>query len=601
MEDLKRMSIKELEDLCRDIRSEIIEVVCKNGGHLGPNLGVVELSTALHYVYDSPVDKIVWDVGHQSYVHKMLTGRRDRFHTIRKRGGLGPFTDPNESIHDQFISGHAGSALSVAAGLAVANPGKNVTVVIGDASFANGTTLEALNDINGKLKNLIIIINDNEMSIGENVGAISGILNKVINSHFYLKLRKDLRHTLSRYNLTKPIVKPTERVEQSLRSIVTPGGFFNILGYDYIGPIDGHNLEKLIRILEDNPKERTRVIHIKTKKGMGYTPAEADPESFHGIGPFDKTTGETIGKSQIYSDVFGAKMEEIFAADEKVVALSSGMIKGTGLKNVWKKYPERVYDTGMTEGHTVTFAAALAKEGLKPYVAIYSTFLQRAYSHLIHDVAILKLPVRFILDRAGVVADDGKTHQGIFDIAYLLTIPDIDIAAPTSKEEFNRILDMSLDIKKPLAVRIPKDTPSDHVFPAYEYGKWNKVSEGNGYMIVACGAMFSEIMKIKDRLDEKIDAAIVSAAWIRPFDKEFIQREFPKYEKVLILEDGIEKSGFGTEILEYVNDLDIDTKIIRKGIRQMFLPHGKRSELLDDENLTGESLLEDILTKVLGK
>ena len=601
MEDLKRMSIKELEDLCRDIRSEIIEVVCKNGGHLGPNLGVVELSTALHYVYDSPVDKIVWDVGHQSYVHKMLTGRRDRFHTIRKRGGLGPFTDPNESIHDQFISGHAGSALSVSAGLAVANPGKNVTVVIGDASFANGTTLEALNDINGKLKNLTIIINDNEMSIGENVGAISGILNKVINSHFYLKLRKDLRHTLSRYNLTKPIVKPTERVEQSLRSIVTPGGFFNILGYDYIGPIDGHNLEKLIRILEDNPKERTRVIHIKTKKGMGYTPAEADPESFHGIGPFDKTTGETIGKSQIYSDVFGAKMEEIFAADEKVVALSSGMIKGTGLKNVWKKYPERVYDTGMTEGHTVTFAAALAKEGLKPYVAIYSTFLQRAYSHLIHDVAILKLPVRFILDRAGVVADDGKTHQGIFDIAYLLTIPDIDIAAPTSKEEFNRILDMSLDIKKPLAVRIPKDTPSDHVFPAYEYGKWNKVSEGNGYMIVACGAMFSEIMKIKDRLDEKIDAAIVSAAWIRPFDKEFIQREFPKYEKVLILEDGIEKSGFGTEILEYVNDLDIDTKIIRKGIRQMFLPHGKRSELLDDENLTGESLLEDILTKVLGK
>lgn len=601
MEDLKKMSLKELEDLCGDIRSEIIEVVCKNGGHLGPNLGVVELSTALHYVYNSPVDKIVWDVGHQSYVHKMLTGRRDRFHTIRKRGGLGPFTDPNESIHDQFISGHAGSALSVSAGLAAANPDKNVAVVIGDASFANGTTLEALNDINGKLKNLTIIINDNEMSIGENVGAISGILNKVINSSFYLKLRKDLRYVLSRYNLTKPIVKPTERVEQSLRSIVTPGGFFNILGYDYIGPIDGHNLEKLIKILEENSKERTRVIHIKTKKGMGYDPAEADPESFHGIGPFDKNTGETIGKSQIYSDVFGAKMEEIFAADEKAVALSSGMIKGTGLKNVWKKYPERVHDTGMTEGHTVTFAAALAKEGLKPYVAIYSTFLQRAYSHLIHDVAILKLPVRFILDRAGAVADDGKTHQGIFDIAYLLTIPDIDIAAPTSKEEFSKILDMSLDIKKPLAVRIPKDTPLDYEFPTYEYGKWNKVSDGSRYMIIACGAMFAEIMKIKDKLDEKIDAAIVSAAWIRPFDKEFINREFPKYEKVLILEDGIEKSGFGTEILEYVNDSDIDTKIIRKGIRQMFLPHGKRSELLNDENLTGESLLEDILTKVLGK
>ncbi len=598
MNDLKRMNIKELEDLCENMREQIIEVVGKNGGHLGPNLGVVELSIALHYVYNSPEDKIVWDVGHQSYVHKILTGRKDKFHTIRKKGGLGPFTDPNESVHDQFISGHAGNSLSAATGLAMANPDKDVIVIIGDAAFANGTTLEALNDINGKIKNLTIIINDNEMSIGENVGAISEVFNKVINSHFYLKLRKDVRKLLSRYHITKPIVKPTERLEQSLRSIVTPGGFFNILGYDYIGPMDGHNLEKLIKIFGENSRERTRVIHLKTKKGKGYCHAELDPESYHGVGPFNKETGESLSKSRIYSDVFGDKMLEMLEKDEKVLAISAGMIKGTGLKKAKKQYKDRVLDTGMTEGHTITMAAALAKEGIKPYVAIYSTFLQRAYSHLIHDVAILKLPVRMILDRAGFVADDGKTHQGIFDIAYLLTIPNIDIAAPTSEEELENILDFSLNIEKPLAIRIPKDTPYSYKFSNYEYGKWNKVREGNKYMIIACGVMFSEVMKIEKEIGELLDAAIVSAAWIRPFDIEFIKKEFPKFKKVIILEDGIEKSGFGTEILEYVNDLDIDTKIIRKGIKQKFLPHAKRSELLEEEKLTGKSLLDDILMKV---
>ncbi len=598
MDNLKKMSIKELEELCETTREQIIEVVGKNGGHLGPNLGVVELSIALHYVYNSPEDKIVWDVGHQSYIHKILTGRKDRFHTIRKKGGLGPFTDPNESEHDQFVSGHAGNSLSAATGLAMANPDKDVIVIIGDAAFANGTTLEALNDINGRLKNLTIIINDNEMSIGENVGAISEVFNKVINSRFYLKLRKDTRKLLNKYHITKPIVKPTERLEQSLRSIVTPGGFFNILGYDYIGPMDGHNLEKLIKILDENPRERTRVIHLKTKKGKGYGHAEQDPESFHGLGPFNKETGESLSKSKIYSDVFGDKMLELLQKDEKVLAISAGMIKGTGLKKAKNIYKDRVLDTGMTEGHTVTMAAALAKEGMKPYVAVYSTFMQRAYSHLIHDVAILKLPVRMILDRAGMVADDGKTHQGIFDIAFLLTIPDIDIAAPTSKEELEKILDLSLDIEKPLAIRIPKDTPYNYEFSGYEYGKWNKVRDGKKHMIIACGAMFNEVMKIEKEIGELLDAAIVSAAWIRPFDIEFIKKEFPKYEKVIILEDGIEKSGFGTEILEYVNDLNISTKIIRKGISHKFLPHAKRPELLEDEKLIGKSLLDDIVAKV---
>ena len=598
--DIKNMNIYELREYAQKLREQIINVVCKNGGHLGPNLGVVELSIALHYVYNSPEDKIIWDVGHQSYSHKIITGREDKFKTIRLKGGLGPFTDPNESPHDQFISGHAGGALSVAEGLAIAYPENDIVVVIGDASFGNGTTFEALNDINGKYKNLTIIINDNEMSIGENVGAIADIFNKVVNSNKYLKLRGNTREFLLKKGLRKTIVKPIEKLENSFRQLVTPSGFFKMMGYDYIGPMDGHDLENLIQILKDNNRERSRIIHIKTQKGRGYTPALQDPESFHGISAFDKDTGEVISRNvEIYSNVFGSKMLELMDQDKDIYAFSAGMIKGTSLKEAKDKYNDRVIDTGMTEGHTVTLAAALAKGGKKPYVAIYSTFLQRAYSHIIHDISIQKLPVRLILDRAGVVADDGKTHQGIFDIAYLLTIPNIDIVAPTTKQELERVMQYSKDINRPLAIRFPKEIPyNEEVELTLEYGKWNEITKGKGTLIIASGAMFQEIMNIKDSLVEKLNPTIVSAAWIRPFDEEYIKNEFSKYTNVIILEDGIIKSGFGTEILEFTSEQDINVKIIRIGLEQEHINHAKRGEILEEKGLRGESLLHKIMSKI---
>ena len=584
--NVKNMSIQELKEYAQEIRDQIINVVCTNGGHLGPNLGVVELSIALHYVYNSPDDKIVWDVGHQSYPHKIITGRGDKFDTIRLKNGLGPFTDPNESPHDQFISGHAGGALSVAAGLAIAYPEKDIIAVIGDASFGNGTTFEALNDINGKLKNLTIIINDNEMSIGENVGAIADIFNKVVNSNKYLKLRGNTREFLLKKGLKKVVVKPIEKIENSFRDLVTPSGLFKLMGYDYIGPMDGHDLENLIQILRDNNR--------------GYTPALQDPESFHGIAAFDKDTGEVVSRNvEIYSNIFGNKMLELMEQDDKIYAFSAGMIKGTALKKAKEKYADRVIDTGMTEGHTVTLAAALAKGGKKPYVAIYSTFLQRAYSHIIHDISIQKLPVRLIIDRAGVVADDGKTHQGIFDIAYLLTIPDIDIVAPTTKQELERTMQYSKDVNKPIAIRFPKEVPYiEEIELKSEYGKWNEVIKGSDTLIIACGAMFQEVMDIKDALIEKLNPTIVSAAWIRPFDENYIKNEFQKYGRVLILEDGIVKSGFGTEILEFISENNIDTKVMRMGLEQKHISHAKRGEILEEIGLRGQSLLQNIVSKI---
>ena len=597
--DIKNKNIQELEQCASKIRDKIIDVVGKNGGHLGSNLGVVELSIALHYVYNSPKDKIVWDVGHQSYAHKILTDREDTFYTIRLKNGIGPFTDPQESKHDQFISGHAGNAVSIAKGLAIANPQDDVIAVIGDASFANGTTLEALNDLSGQYKNLTIIINDNEMSIGENVGAIASVFNRVFNSGKYLKLRGDTRIFLGKKKYTKKIIKPIEKIENLFRNLVTPSGFFNMMGYDYIGPMNGHNLENLIKILKDNNKHRARIIHIKTQKGRGYTPALKDPENFHGISAFNIETGEVKSQNtEIYSNIFGEKIIDLMNKDDKIYAFSAGMIKGTGLKKAKELFPNRVIDTGMTEGHTVSIASAMAKSGIKPYVVIYSTFLQRSYSHILHDVSILNLPVRFIIDRAGIVADDGKTHQGIYDIAYLLTIPNVDIVAPTTKNELDKVLEFSTNIENPLAIRFPKEVPYNHEDLKYEYGKWNEIQKGNEIAIIACGAMFYEIMNIKDQLLSKVNATIVSAAWIRPFDKDYINNEFKKYRKIIILEDGIIKSGFGTEILEYVSDNNIKTPIIRIGLDQKHLHHAKRNEILEEENLRGENLLNNILNRL---
>ena len=596
--DIKQMNIAELKSLADDIRKKLIEVVSKNGGHLGPNLGVVELTIAMHKVFNSPMDKFLFDVGHQSYVHKLLTGREGRFETIRKKGGLGPFTSRDESEHDHFVSGHAGNALSASLGFALGEPQNSILAIIGDASLMNGVSLEALNNIGGtRPKNLIVVFNDNEMSIGENVGVFSKTFRKVMNTQKYVRLKQEVESAIRKVNIGNPIADLISRVEKSVKGFVSQGGYMEALGYEYLGPIDGHNIEALIDVFNVAKRmDKPVFLHIKTKKGKGYKFAETDMEKFHGVAPFDIETGETITGIESYSQVFGKKLYSLAKEDSKVTAISAAMIKGTGLGDFFKEFKERAYDVGIAEEHAVIFAGGLALTGKKVFVALYSTFLQRTYDQLIHDIAIQKLPVKFIVDRAGIVGEDGKTHQGIFDIAFLLTIPNMIVIAPSSLKELEEAMDLAKDYDKgPIAIRIPRansfDIPNKK---ALEFGKWNVIKEGKGTLIIATGSMVEEILKIENSLGE-IHPTIVAAPFINPLDKEFLLSEVPKYEKIFTVEEGIIKSGFGTSVMEFLNDNDINKKVKRIGLAHNFIEHGTRDELLLEYGLRGESLLKTIL------
>ena len=596
--DIKQMNIAELKSLADDIRKKLIEVVSKNGGHLGPNLGVVELTIAMHKVFNSPMDKFLFDVGHQSYVHKLLTGREGRFETIRKKGGLGPFTSRDESEHDHFVSGHAGNALSASLGFALGEPQNSILAIIGDASLMNGVSLEALNNIGGtRPKNLIVVFNDNEMSIGENVGVFSKTFRKVMNTQKYVRLKQEVESAIRKVNIGNPIADLISRVEKSVKGFVSQGGYMEALGYEYLGPIDGHNIEALIDVFNVAKRmDKPVFLHIKTKKGKGYKFAETDMEKFHGVAPFDIETGETITGIESYSQVFGKKLYSLAKEDSKVTAISAAMIKGTGLGDFFKEFKERAYDVGIAEEHAVIFAGGLALTGKKVFVALYSTFLQRTYDQLIHDIAIQKLPVKFIVDRAGIVGEDGKTHQGIFDIAFLLTIPNMIVIAPSSSKELEEAMDLAKDYDKgPIAIRIPRansfDIPNKK---ALEFGKWNVIKEGKGTLIIATGSMVEEILKIENSLGE-IHPTIVAAPFINPVDKEFLLSEVPKYEKIFTVEEGIIKSGFGTSVMEFLNDNDINKKVKRIGLAHKFIEHGTRDELLSEYGLRGESLAKTIL------
>ncbi len=596
--DIKHMNIAELQILAEDIRKKLIEVVSKNGGHLGPNLGVVELTIAMHKVFNSPLDKFLFDVGHQSYVHKLLTDREDKFETIRKKGGLGPFTSRDESVHDHFVSGHAGNALSASLGFALGEPENNILAVIGDASIMNGVSLEALNNIGGtRPKNLIVVFNDNEMSIGESVGVFSKAFRKVMNTQKYVQLKHEVESAIRKVNIGNPIADLISRVEKSVKGFVSQGGYMEALGYEYLGPIDGHNIEALIDVFNVAKRmDKPVFLHVKTKKGKGYKFAETDMEKFHGVAPFDIETGETATGTESYSQIFGKKLCSLAREDSKVTAVSAAMIKGTGLGDFFKEFKERAYDVGIAEEHAVIFAGGLSLTGKKVFVALYSTFLQRTYDQLIHDIAIQKLPVKFVIDRAGIVGEDGKTHQGIFDIAFLLTIPNMVIVAPSSSKELEEAMELAKDYEKgPIAIRIPRanrfDIPNKK---ALEFGKWNVIREGKGTLIIATGSMVEEILKVENSLKE-LNPTIVAAPFINPLDKEFLLAEVPKYEKVFTVEEGIIKSGFGTSVLEFLNDNDINKKVKRIGLAHDFIEHGTRDELLAEYGLRGESLVKTIL------
>lgn len=598
MDEGKKTALLNLENQASEIREQLIKVVSKNGGHLAPNLGIVELTLALHEVFHSPKDKILFDVGHQTYVHKILTGRKEKFSTIRVKGGLAPFTDPKESLHDPFISGHAGTALSAGCGIAKANPESKVVVVIGDASICNGHSLEALNSMGEDAKNVIVILNDNEMSIGKNVGALSNFLSKVMSSNTYKEFRKEVRAVVNHGRIGGKITSTLERAENSVRQFFSPLSIAELAGFKFFGTIDGHNLEELMEYLTKAKNETGPCfIHVKTEKGKGYIFAEKDKEKFHGVSPFDLETGETsVGKIS-YSNIVEKKLLEMGEKDKEIYAISAAMIKGVGMGSFFEKFPERSKDVGIAEGHGITYSAGLAISGKKPYIALYSTFLQRGFSQLIHDVALQNLSVRFLIDRAGIVGEDGRTHNGLYDIPIFLTVPNNYIFAPTTGEELEEILDATKDIKeKAVVIRYPREVAYSYPLKEkFQIGVWQEIKKGKKVLFIATGTMFQELMEIeKQLLAEGIDGTILSAASIKPLDENYINCNFKNYEKIVVLEEGYEVNGFSTEILSYCNKNGIIKQINSLGVKEYNIPHGKRDVLMKELGLRGENLLNRI-------
>jgi len=595
----------ELTEKCKEIRKQLIEVVSKNGGHLGPNLGVVELTVCLNEVFDFKEDIVLFDVGHQAYVYKILTDREDKFHTIRKRGGLSPFLDPNESTYDHFISGHAGTALAAGVGFATANPDKKVIVIVGDASVSNGHSLEALNYIGyKKLDNILVIVNDNDMSIGENVGFISKFLKKVVSSGKYQNFREDVKTFINRIKANR-LKNTLERMERSLKGYVTPFYALESLGFRFFSISEGNNIEKLLPMLRKVKNLKGPIILlVKTEKGKGYCFAEENKEKFHGIAPFNIETGNTYKSSVSYSEIFGNKILELAREDKEICTLSAAMIKGTGLDKFSKEFPDRCIDTGIAEGFAVTFSAGLAKSQKKPYVCIYSTFIQRAISQLIHDVSIQNLPVRFIIDRSGVVGEDGKTHNGIYDLSFFLTIQNFTVLCPTTAKELEEALDLSKNFNSgPLVIRIPRDS----VFNIeddrpLEIGKWKEIKKGSKNLFIATGTMLKIILEINEELKNRgIDATIIGAASVKPLDENYLLNYIKEYDNIFVLEENYVKNSFATSILEFLNDNGINKLIHRIALDSAIIPHGKRDELLAEERLKGESLIERIEEFVYGR
>ena len=595
--DLSNLNIKDLKELCDKLRTKIIDVVLKNGGHLASNLGIVELTVALRKVFDDKNTKILFDVGHQSYVYKILTDREDRFDTLRTFGGVGPFCDPKESPYDNFISGHAGSALSAGVGLAVGNPKDKIVVVVGDASIANGHSLEALNNMIN-IKNMVVILNDNEMSIGENVGGLSKFFSRMILSKAYMSIRKDVKNIIGKGNFGKKLSNTIKRAEHSVKNFFLPVSISENLGFKYFGVIDGHNLEDLISVLEKVKVEEGPIfVHIKTQKGKGYKPAEEEKEKFHGVSPLNP---QKKGPQKIYSDVVGESLVELGKVDKDIFAISAGMVKGTGLKEFFEKYPERSFDIGIAEGHGVTFAGGLAKSKKKPYFAVYSTFLQRGVGQLIHDISLQNLPVRFLIDRAGIVGEDGKTHNGLYDISLFITIPNFYLVAPTTEKELKEVLEISRDISNPMAIRYSKENVYNiEDDKKFELGKWREIVKGEKNLFICTGSMLKEILSVRDLLKEKgIDGTIVSAASITPMDETYIKNEFEKYDNIFVLEEAYEVNGFGSKILNYLNDINMNKKINKIGIEFGEIPHGKRGELMEKYGLRGQTLVDRIEGKL---
>jgi len=606
--DLKKIPLEELPNLAKEIRERIIEVVSKTGGHLASNLGIVELTIALHYIFDAPDDLIIWDVGHQAYVHKILTGRRDKFHTLRQHGGISGFPRPDESPYDTFNMGHSGTSLSAALGMLEARDKKKrknkVIVVIGDGSMTAGMVFEGLNHAGDLKKDIIVILNDNEMSISRNVGAISSYLGKVITGELYTKVKKETEQLIKNIpRIGEPMLKVAKKAEESVKGLMGPGMLFEELGFKYVGPISGHRFDHLFPTLENIKKLNGPVlVHVVTKKGKDYPPAERDPAAYHGVPAFDIKTGLPLNKSTIptYTKVFGQTISKLAETNEKIVTISAAMPEGTGLSIFSERYPDRFYDVGIAEQHGVTFAAGLASGGFHPVVAIYSTFLQRAYDQIAHDVCLQNLPVTFAMDRAGLVGEDGPTHHGTFDISYLRHLPNIIIMAPKDEDELQHMLYTSVNYQGPSAIRYPRGTGvgvelRSH-FRLLEIGKGEIIFEGSDVAIIAIGNMVYPSIEAAGILKKRgIDAAVINARFIKPVDESLIISLANKYHNIITVEEGVLAGGFGSAVLETLerNSLS-DVKVKRIGLPDKFIEHGSIKELHNIYGLDAPGIAQDV-------
>ena len=608
--DLKKLGKEELRILSIEIRDKIIEVVSKNGGHLGGPLGAVELTLAIHYVYDAPQDKIVIDTGHQSYPHKLITGRRDNFHTLRQYKGVCGFCNIEESEYDIFGAGHASTAVSAALGVAKARDYKKenhkVVAIVGDGAITAGLAFEGLNNAGASKTDILVILNDNRMSISPNVGAVSNYLNKIVLHPGYFELRKKVGTFLRRIpGVGEERVNRLGKIEERVRTIATQGLIFEALGFQYFGPIDGHNFEELIPALQNVKDLKGPVLlHVKTEKGKGYSFAEQDLDKFHGMSPFDPINGQKyVATTNVsWTDSFANALIRIAEADERIVGITAAMKAGTGLNKFEKHFPERTIDVGIAEQHAVTFAGGLAIAGMKPICAIYSTFLQRAYDQIIHDVCLQKLGVIFALDRAGLVGDDGPTHNGPFDIAYFRAIPNVTIMVPKDENELQHMLYTATKLEGPCSLRYPRGAGIgvglDPELRKLEVGKGEVIKEGNDLLVLGVGPILYDAMQLIDEM--KIDATIINARFVKPLDKELILKYSQKIKNIITLEEGTVNGGFGSAVLELLEDEGVEANVKRIGVPDKFIEHGKpdiQKKLAGIDKESIKKAIEEILNK----
>jgi 1-deoxy-D-xylulose-5-phosphate synthase len=618
---LRSLELTALEQVAAELRDELIDTVSESGGHFASSLGATEITVALHHVFDTPNDRLIWDVGHQAYIHKMLTGRRSEMGGIRTRNGLSGFLKRSESVHDAFGAGHAGTSVSAGVGMRVAldrlAPERFVIPIIGDGSLTSGMAFEALNHAGDlTLKRFIVVLNDNEMSISQNVGALSWLFSRTMTGETSSRARDKFKALYRRGYVPELLYKAIDRAEEATQSFFSsPSMLFEAFGFRYIGPVDGHNLPALVQALQNAKRQDIPVIvHCRTTKGKGYEPAEEDPVAWHGVTPFDRTKGQFKAASApippkklpSYTSVFSETLTTLAREDKKIVAITAAMPSGTGLDKMAAELPEQVFDVGICEQHAVTYAAGLACEGLRPVAAIYSTFLQRAYDQVIHDVCIQNLPVTFAIDRGGVVGNDGETHQGVFDIAYLRTVPNMTIMSPKDENELRHMLYTAVNHNGPMAVRYPRGNgvgvEIDPTLSLLPIGRGEVVRQGQHALLVCFGPIIHNALAAAAKLEAErgITCTVINARFAKPLDTELLSRELPNYPLVCTIEDHALEGGFGSAVIEFANDqgIELQAPIKRMGVRDEFVPHGSQSEQYAMNGYDVKSIMECVSTHV---